>query len=84
LFIIVATFNINKYPIVGSFLVYLTKRMVAFNKTYKSKGFHMWFRSGKEVKNTGKVRGLHFYNSVNRRKLKKELIRELENIENEQ
>ena len=44
----------------------------------------MWFRSGKEVKNTGKVRGLHFYNSVNRRKLKKEFIRELENIENEQ
>lgn len=41
--------------------------MSSASKIRKSKGDHMWFRSGKELKNTNKCRGLHFYNSVNRR-----------------
>lgn len=58
--------------------------MVSFNKFYKSKGFHMWFRSGKELKNTNKIRGLHFYNSANRHELKKELMQELNDIEEDE
>lgn len=44
--------------------------MSSASKIRKSKGDHMWFRSGKELKNTNKCRGLHFYNSVNRRQNK--------------
>lgn len=41
--------------------------MASQSKRHKTKRFHMWFRSGKELKNTNKCRGLHFYNSCNRR-----------------
>ena len=49
--------------------------MSSASKKRKAKGDHMWFRSGKELKNTNKCRGLHFYNSVNRR-LNKQLTDE--------
>ena len=44
--------------------------MSSANKIRKSKSGHTWKNYGKELKNTNKCKGLHFYNSVNRRKNK--------------
>ena len=56
--------------------------MSSASKIHKTKGFHKWFRSGKELKNTDKCRWLHFYNSCNRHKNKKETQKELEEYDN--
>lgn len=55
--------------------------MSSASKIRKSKGDHMWFRSGKELKRTDKCRGLHFYNSVNRRKIKRLSPQEQQEVE---
>lgn len=52
--------------------------MSSQSKKHKAKGkIHRWFRSGKELKNTNKCRGLHFYNSANRQQNKKILNEEI-------
>lgn len=58
--------------------------MSSQSKIHKSKGFHRWFRSGKELKNTDKCRGLHFYNSCNRQSDKKMCKQEVEEYYSEE
>ena len=46
--------------------------MSSASNIHKTKGLHKWFRYDKELKNTDKCRGLHFYDSCNRHKNKQE------------
>lgn len=47
--------------------------MTSQSKYHKIKSFHKWYRSGKELKNKFKCKGLNFYNSALRQYLKKEI-----------
>ena len=56
--------------------------MSSASNIHKTKGFHKWFRYDKELKNTDKCRGLHFYDSCNKHKNKQETQKELEEYDN--
>lgn len=51
--------------------------MASSSKQYKAKAFHMWQRSGKELKYKNRCRGLHFFNSAFRQLFKTEARKEI-------